>query len=459
MESLPLLPRKSGKYAFRRQLLASIGAATGALSMGLSLGWSSPAIPQLQSDTSIQPGPISDAEAGWVGALVPLGAFLSVPVSGPMLERCGRRGSIVLACIPMFLGWGLISLARDIWVMYLGRLFTGFASSLYSVVIPVYIAEIADSRHRGVLGTIFQLLVVFGLVTMSGLGMIMDWVYLAHIAMVIPCLTFIIVGAQYETPIWLLKNGKMVESMEVLKYFRHSENVSDELDELISTKQSEIVDDDVRNDIPVYKDKIGMKVISYIMVMMLTNQLCGINVVITFTNSILQIAGVSIKPELAGFIVVLVMFVFTIISIPIIGRINRRPLLFTSLLFCSLSMIIFGFYFQIKPGPSYGCIPVICLVVFIIFFSIGMGPLNWVLLGDFSLPRFASLTGTVSGLTNWGSAFLLTLMFSDMCKVLGLAGTFWFYGTCSALGALFSICILPETRGKSFQDIKIVLQQ
>jgi len=456
---MPLVPGRSGKYAFRRQLLSSIGAATGALSMGLSLGWSSPAIPQLQGDTSIQPGPISDTQAGWVGALVPLGAFLSVPVSGPMVERCGRRGSIVLACVPMFLGWGLISLAWDIWVMYLGRVITGFATSLYSVVIPVYIAEIADRKHRGVLGTIFQLLVVFGLVTMSGLGMIMDWVYLAHIAMVVPCITFVVVGAQYETPLWLLKNGRIVDSKEVLKYLRHSDNVSDELDELINTKESEIEDDDVGNDIPVYKDKIGMKVISYMMVMMMTNQLCGINVVITFTNSILQTAGVSIKPELAGFIVVLVMFVFTILSIPMIGKINRRPLLFTSLLFCSLSMIIFGFYFHIKPGPSYGFIPIVCLVVFIIFFSIGMGPLNWVLLGDFSLPRFASLAGTISGLTNWGSAFLLTLIFSHMCKVFGLAGTFWFYGACSAFGALFSICVLPETRGKSFQDIEIALQQ
>ena len=87
-----------------------------------------------------------------------------------------------------------------------------------------------------------------------------------------------------------------------------------------------------------------------------------------------------------------------------------------------------------------------------------MGPLCFVLLGDFSLPRLAALAGTISGLTNWGSAFLMTIVYSDMRRVFGLAGTFWFYGACSAAGALFSIIVLPETKGRSFQEIEMALK-
>ena len=152
------------------------------------------------------------------------------------------------------------------------------------------------------------------------------------------------------------------------------------------------------------------------------------------------------------------MFLFTILSTPLIGRINRRPLLFTSLVFCSIAMICFGFYFYVRPGPHYGWVPIVCLTVFILSFSIGMGPLNFVLLGDFSLPRLAALAATISGLTNWGAAFLMTFVYSDMRRALGLAGTFWFYGVCSATGALFAIFVLPETRGRSFQEIEMVLK-
>ena len=88
----------------------------------------------------------------------------------------------------------------------------------------------------------------------------------------------------------------------------------------------------------------------------------------------------------------------------------------------------------------------------------GMGPLPWVLLGEFSLPNMGSLAATISGLTNWGASFLMTVVFSYMSEAFGLAGTFWFYGVCSATGALFSILVLPETRGKSFQEIEILLK-
>ena len=456
MEYHPLLPRRCGKHSFKRQALSSIVVASGALSLGLCLGWSSPAIPQLRASNSKIPGPISDTEAGWVGALLPFGAFLTVPLAAPMMERCGRRWTIMLACVPMVFGWMLTAVARSVWMMYLGRTMMGSASSLYSTVVPVYIAEIAERQHRGVLGALFQLMCVFGQVSMAGLGVAADWDHLAYGAMVVPCLTFITVASQYETPNWLVKHRRFGEAKEVLQYFRHSNNVSDEFDELISTGES--LDAGVNKDNPILKDRAAMKIIFYMMVMMLTNQLCGNSVVLTFTDSILQTAGVSIKPELAGFTVGLVMFLTTIISIPIVGRINRKPLLFTSLLFCSLSMFCFGFYFHMRLDTSYSWIPILCLLVFILSFSIGMGPLPWVLLGEFSVPHLAPLVATISGLTNWCAAFFMTVVFSDMSRVLGLAGTFWFYGSCSAIGALFSVFILPETRGRSFQEIKKILQ-
>ena len=182
-----MLPNRSGRCAFRRQIVSSLVAATGALSMGLSLGWSSPAINQLQANSSMLPGPISDIQASWVGALVPLGAVLSVPVAGPMMEAFGRRSTIMLASVPMFIGWVLIALSTSMWMMYFGRVMTGFAASLFSVVVPVYIGEIASAKLRGVLGTMFQVLVVFGLVSMYGIGIFTDWSTLAYAAMAAPC--------------------------------------------------------------------------------------------------------------------------------------------------------------------------------------------------------------------------------------------------------------------------------
>ena len=461
VETIPLLPAKQGHQAVKRQVMASIGASTGAFSMGLALGWSSPAVHQMQFEstvnnlTQIGPGPISDQQAEWVGSLVTLGAFFAVPLAGPMMERYGRRITIALACLPMILGWICIAVSTKMWMVYVGRVLTGIALSLYSVVVPVYIGEIASTRLRDTLGSLFQLLVVFGLVIMYGVGVDVCWKYLAFGAIAIPCVTIVIMLVLHETPNWLVKNERFVEAAEVLMHFRDTDDVSDELNELISSmkkKSSEV------GQKPIYKDRAALKVVFYMLVMMMTNQLCGINVVITFTVSIFHTAGVSIRPQLAGLCVGLVMFIITIISTQTIGRVNRRPLLFFSLLFCSLSMTCFGFYFYLSQGPFYGWVPIVCLVLFILSFSLGLGPLCMVLVGDFSLPRIASLAGTIAALTNWGVAFLTTYAYADMKNILGLAGTFWFYGACSAAGACFVIVALPETRGKSFQEIEVDLR-
>ena len=198
-------------------------------------------------------------------------------------------------------------------------------------------------------------------------------------------------------------------------YFRDTSNVCDELDELISSRQTETQDDRTADQKPVYKDKISLKVMFYMLLMMLSNQLCGVNVVITFTDSIPKITGVFSKPELVGFSVDLVMFLFIVISTQIIGRINRRSLLFKSLSFSSIAMVGLGFFFHVRPGPSYGWFPIVCLAALFLSFSQGMGPLGFVLLGDFSLPHLAALAGTISRLTKWDSAFLMTIIiFSDM---------------------------------------------
>jgi sugar porter (SP) family MFS transporter len=461
MDAVPLLPGKHGQQAAKRQVLASVGAATGAISMGMALGWSSPAVHQMQFQTpgenltQIGPHHISDNQAEWVGSLITLGAFFSVPLAGPMMERYGRRSTIAFACLPMIVGWFCIAVSTQMWMVYVGRVLTGVAVSLYSVVVPVYIGEIASTHLRGMLGSLFQLLVVFGLVIMYGVGVDVGWRYLAYGAIAMPCVTIVTMLTLHETPNWLVKKGRFVEATEVLVHFRDTEDVSDELDELtgsIERKSSEEAQE------PIFKDKGALKVVFYMSVMMMINQLCGINVVLTFTVSIFHTAGVSIRPQLAGLCVGLVMFVITTIATQTIRKVKRRPLLFFSLFFCSLSMTSFGFYFYLSPGPHYGWVPVVCLVLFILSFSMGLGPLCMVLVGDFSLPRIASLAGTVAALTNWGAAFLTTYAYADMQICLGLAGTFWFYGACSAAGAAFVILALPETRGKSFQEIDLLLR-
>merc|ERR1712126_178191 len=91
------------------------------------------------------------------------------------------------------------------------------------------------------------------------------------------------------------------------------------------------------------------------------------------------------------------------------------------------------------------------------YVSIGIGPLNFVMLADFSFPRLASTAGLVLGINSWVCAFFANLLFPMMAAAIGLSGVSWIYGTCAALGAVFVVVVLPETRGKSFHQIEALL--
>ncbi|XP_023326871.1 facilitated trehalose transporter Tret1 [Eurytemora carolleeae] len=121
---------KDGEKAWKRQLFVTLGASTGGLSMGLCLGWVSPAIQQFQNVSSINStklsgGNITDSEADWIGAALPLGAILQVFITGILMDCLGRRLTVILSSLPMCIGWLCISLAGQLWQIYIGRILTG----------------------------------------------------------------------------------------------------------------------------------------------------------------------------------------------------------------------------------------------------------------------------------------------------------------------------------------------
>jgi len=440
-----------GRKASRRQVMASLGAATGALSMGCCLGWSSPALAQLQAATSGAPGPLTPSQASWVGSLVCLGALVQVPLTGPLMERVGRRWALLVTCAPLLAGWILIITGKSVWVLYLGRLLTGYSAASYSVLVPVYISEIATPRLRGPLGTMFQLLVVTGILVMYGLGVLLRWDWLACVGLLPVVLTILAMISLPDTPAYLVKVGKREKATKALQWFRDREDVSGEIEELGSGGES---NDQRQLTIPMYKDPAVYKPVLLIIVVMIINQMSGINVIITYTVNIFLEAGVTIPAEWAGVIVGAIQVAGTSFSVFLIKSVNRRPVLMTSLLFMAAAQGFFGTYFYMSPGQDYGWIPVTCLVVFILAFSLGQGPLAWVLLGDLATPRAAPLAGAAASATNWGVAFVTTVSYDSLEAVLGQAGTYWLYSVSCLAGAVFVLVAVPETRGRSIRDIE-----
>ena len=287
-ESAPLLAPQ-GPRALRRQACCTLVSCTGALSMGLALGWASPALLQLSTSLHLSP-----AQLGWLGGLLPLGGLLAVPSAPWLLASLGRRGTMRAACLPTLAGWLCLCLSQQLPLLYLGRVLLGLASALQAASAPVYLGEVAAPSYRGALAGAFQALVVAGLLAMAAAGALLSWRQLALLAAPLPCISLLLLHRLPPSPRWLEEQGRRSEAAQVRAWLADTEVVEEEEEEggqtdpLPSLTLQQVV-----------RDGMSRRLVLYMVAISLCNQLCGSNVLITFTDTILARAGVAMEPGLA----------------------------------------------------------------------------------------------------------------------------------------------------------------
>ncbi|XP_077904405.1 solute carrier family 2, facilitated glucose transporter member 8 isoform X10 [Ictidomys tridecemlineatus] len=222
-ESHPLLrPPGGGSPCGRRVFLAAFAAALGPLSFGFALGYSSPAIPSLRR--SVPPAPhLDDSTASWFGAIVTLGAAAGGVLGGWLVDRAGRKLSLLFCTVPFVAGFAVITAAQDVWMLLGGRLLTGLACGVASLVAPIYISEISYPAVRGLLGSCVQLMVVIGILLAYLAGRVLEWRWLAVLGCVPPSFMLLLMCCMPETPRFLLTQHKRQEAMAALQFLWGSE--------------------------------------------------------------------------------------------------------------------------------------------------------------------------------------------------------------------------------------------
>lgn len=192
--------------------------------------------------------------------------------------------------------------------------------------------------------------------------------------------------------------------------------------------------------------------------LMLFQQLSGINAVIFYAASIFKMAGSSVDENLASIIIGIVNFVSTFIATAIIDRLGRKMLLYISSVAMIITLVSLGAYFYVKDSgvdvTAYGWLPLACLVIYVLGFSIGFGPIPWLMLGEI-LP--SKIRGTAASLAtgfNWTCTFIVTKTFHNIIDAINMYGTVWLFAVICLVGLFFVIFFVPETRGKSLEEIE-----
>lgn len=464
-DSQPLL-RPLGESAprSRRVFLAAFAAALGPLSFGFVLGYSSPAIPSLRR--AAPPAPRLDNDAtSWFGAIVTLGAAVGGVLGGWLVDRAGRKLSLLLCTVPFVAGFAIITAAQNVWMLLGGRLLTGLACGVASLVAPVYISEIAYPEVRGLLGSCVQLMVVTGILLAYLAGWVLEWRWLAVLGSVPPTFMLLLMGCMPETPRFLLTQHKHQEAMAAMQFLWGSEQRWEEPP--VGAEHQGFRLAQLRRP-GVYKPfVIGVS-------LMIFQQLSGINAVMFYAETIFEEAKFK-ESSLASVIVGVIQVLFTAVAALVMDRAGRRVLLTLSGVVMVFSTSAFGTYFKLtQDGPSNSShvhllAPVsveptdasvglawlamgsVCL--FIAGFALGWGPIPWLLMSEIFPLHVKGVATGVCVLTNWLMAFLVTKEFSSLMEVLRPYGAFWLASAFCIFSVLFTLACVPETKGKTLEQI------
>ncbi|CAH0555870.1 unnamed protein product [Brassicogethes aeneus] len=429
---------------------------------GTVLSWSSPMITKLQSEESPLDRIITNTEKDWIGSLPSLGGLVGPLIYGTLMQKVGRKNSVLLLAVPYFLAYVIPAFITDINWYFAARFIAGIGMSGSFMCVPTYISEIAENKRRGLLlssSTCFILSGVLFDYVVGPLTTAAEFNIILSAFPVIFAITFAVIGV--ESPYYLLANGREAEAVKCLNTVRGNVDTANELKlikENIARSQEEkgtILD--------IFKSKASVNALIIAICLVVFQQFSGINVILSYTATIFEEAGGTLSPETSSIVVGSVQLATSPISPLLADRLGRRKLLLSSILGGALAECVLGVYIYLKnvgnDVDSISWLPLLCLVLFITFFNAGFSSLPWVLLAEIFPTKVKAVGASSAHVMYWVTGFLLTNFFSTITENMGMGPTFWMFSVISCFAFVFMFIRLPETKGKSFQEIELQLSR
>lgn len=406
---------------------------------------------------------------GWVMSSALLGCLIGVVISGGLSDKYGRKFMMILAATVFGLSAFGTGAATTLDVFILFRIISGVGIGIASNISPMYLSEVSPPAVRGKFVAVYQLAIVLGILS----AQIVNWLIARPVipgedilaswngqmgwrwmfwAPVFPSIAYLLLAFIVpESPRWLVskeKYGKATDIFTRIVNKAYAEELVNEVQKSISHATGKI---------PLsrlFKGK-AFKIAVIGITIAILQQWCGINVVFNYAQEIFSAAGYSVSDMLFNIVVTgAVNVVFTFVGMYTVDKLGRRSLMLMGTVGLSIIYAVLGagYYFQLE-----GMIMLILVVLAIACYAMTLAPVTWIVISEIFPTHLRAKGMAVSTFALWSASFVLTYTFPLLNNALGAYGTFWLYGVICVAGFLFIKTNLPETKGKTLEEIEEII--
>lgn len=432
----------------------TIVAAVGGLLFGYDTAVVAGAIGFIQQRFDLSP-----AMMGWIASCALLGCITGAMFAGYLSDRFGRKKILILSAILFAVSSVGTAMPYDLTWFVVFRILGGLGIGIASMISPMYITECAPADIRGRLVSINQFGIVTGILLIyfvnAGIAGLYDeawnihtgWRWMFGSGIVPSIIFFVLLMFVPESPRWLIQAGRVTEAEEILTKINGSVKAKAELREIEAA---------IHIETGTFSElfRPGLRTALVIgIILSIVSQITGINAIMYYAPEIFKSTGDGSSSALMQTILVgVVNLLFTIVAIKYVDRAGRKKLLMGGSAGMAICLAIIGMAFYMDAVKGY--LVLVAILAYIACFALSLGPLTFVVIAEIFPNRVRGRAMSICLFFLWASVYFVSQFFPMLLESIGSAYTFWIFMGTSILAFLFAWKIVPETKGKSLEEIE-----